>query len=69
MNELSVAELSIIDGGGLISSVAGGLAFAMIGAIVSLPVAAVTRDASVVGHTAILAGSVGLYVGAGCPFP
>lgn len=69
MSELSIDELSIIDGGGLIACVAGGLAFAMIGTIVSLPVAAVTGDASIVGHTAILAGSVGLYVGAGCPFP
>jgi len=69
MNELTISELNNIDGGGFLSCAAGGVAFAMIGAIVSLPVAAVTGDASVIGHTAILAGSVGMYVGAGCPFP
>lgn len=69
MCELTLDELTAVDGGGVISCVAGGVAFAMIGAIVSLPIAVATGDASVVGHTAILAGSVGMWVGAGCPLP
>ncbi|MBP3593771.1 MAG: hypothetical protein J6J44_04530 [Lachnospiraceae bacterium] len=69
MNELSVNELVVVEGGGIISCLAGGVAFALIGTVVSAPVALAVGDASIVGKTATFAGSIGLYVGAGCPFP
>ncbi len=69
MCELTVDEMLCVEGGGIVSCVAGGLAFALIGAIVSLPFAAVTGDGAIVGKAATLSGSVGMWVGAGCPLP
>ena len=69
MNELSVNELIAVEGDGIISCLAGGVAFALIGTFVSAPVALAVGDASIVGKVATAAGSVGLYVGAGCPLP
>ena len=62
-------ELSEFDGGGVASMAAGAIAGAMIGTIISLPAAAVTGDTSLVGKAAIAGGSIGAYVGAGCPLP
>lgn len=72
MNEfinLKQDEMQDINGGGLVSMVAGGLAGAIIGVYVTLPVALIKNDASIVAKGAILGGSVGAYVGAGCPLP
>ena len=62
-------ELSEFDGGGVASMAAGAIAGAMIGTIISLPAAAVTGDTSSVGKAEIAGGSIGAYVGAGCPLP
>lgn len=62
-------EMQDVNGGGFISMVAGALAGAIIGTYVSLPVAVIKNDASIVGKGAILGGSAGAYIGAGCPMP
>lgn len=67
--ELNSHEVLIIDGGGIISSLAGGLAGGMIGAVVGLIPAAVTGDVSYITKTATAVGAVGVWVGAGAPLP
>lgn len=69
MIEMSLDEMSTVDGGGLISCIAGGVAFAMIGTILALPYAAVTGNGSAVAKMAVFAGSIGMWVGAGMPLP
>lgn len=72
MNEFVVLnenEIEELNGGGVASAFAGTLAGALIGTFVSLPYAAYKGDASIIGHAAIMGGSVGMYVGAGCPLP
>lgn len=72
MNEfliLTQDEMHDITGGGVVSLVAGGLAGALIGFYVSIPVAIVSNDPSVIAKGAILGGSAGAYIGAGCPLP
>lgn len=72
MNEFLILnnnEIEELNGGGVASAFAGGLAGALIGTFVSLPVAAYKGDASIIGHAAIAGASAGLYVGAGCPLP
>ena len=51
------------------SLVAGTLAGAIIGSMISLPYAAYKNDANIVAKAAIAGGSIGAYVGAGCPLP
>lgn len=72
MNEfvtLKNDEMLDINGGGVVSMAAGALAGAIIGGYVALPVAVVKKDPSIAAKGAILGGSVGAYVGAGCPLP
>ena len=67
--DLQKFEAEEINGGGVASLAAGALAGAMIGSIVSLPYAAYKSDIRVVGKGAIAGGSVGAFIGAGCPLP
>ncbi len=69
MSEMTQNELQYVEGGGVMSMVAGGLAFAMIGGFVALPVSAITGDLSYMGKMATFCGGIGIYVGAGCPLP
>lgn len=66
---LNEREYQELNGGGVVSCVAGAMAGAIIGTMVSLPYAAYKGSASAVGHAAILGASVGAYAGAGCPLP
>lgn len=69
MKELSVEMLSEVEGGGFLAMVAGGLAFGLLGSILSLPVAAFAGDGSIVAETAMTSGSIGMWIGAGMPMP
>ena len=66
---LNEYESEEVNGGGPIEMAAGAVAGGMVGAIVSLPYAAVKDDPSAVGRGAILGASVGAFIGAGCPMP
>ena len=66
---LSKNEVEEVNGGGVASLVAGTLAGAIIGSMISLPYAAYKNDANIVAKAAIAGGSIGAYVGAGCPLP
>lgn len=67
--DLKVLETEGISGGGLASLAAGTLAGGLIGTFVSLPYAAYRGDVRIVGKAAIIGGSAGAYIGAGCPLP
>lgn len=62
-------DLDNINGGGFLSMVAGTVAGAMIGSLVTLPYAVYKHDIHVTARSAIAGGSVGGFVGSGCPLP
>lgn len=68
--ELSLEEVQEnINGGGVLSCVAGGLAGAIIGAYVGLIPSVVTGDASYIKQSVVTGATAGVWVGAGCPLP
>lgn len=67
--ELAYDEAFKVDGGGILSAVAGGLAGVIIGCYVGMVPAIVTGDVSYIGKSVVTCGTVGLWAGLGCPTP
>lgn len=66
---LNYEEVSDVNGGGLLSAVAGTIAGGMIGMFAGVIPAVVAKDPSIIAKTTITCASAGLWVGLGCPIP
>ena len=62
-------EQESINGGGVMSCVAGGMAGALIGAFVGLIPSVVTGDATYIKQSVIAGTSLGIWAGAAAPAP
>ena len=62
-------EQESINGGGVVSCVAGGMAGAIIGSFVGLIPTVVTGDTTYIKQSVVACTSVGIWVGAGTPVP
>lgn len=68
--EITEAELTEnVNGGGLLSCIAGGIAGAIVGAYVGIVPAVITGDGDYLAQSVITGTSVGIWAGAGCPLP
>ena len=66
---LNYEEVTDVNGGGILSAVAGTIAGGMIGMFAGLIPAVVAKDPSIIVKTTITVASGGLWVGLGCPLP
>ncbi len=68
--EISMVEaIEDINGGGILSCIAGGMAGAIVGTFVGIVPAAATGNAKYIKQSVIAGTSAGVWVGAGCPLP
>ncbi|WP_458459185.1 hypothetical protein [Pseudobutyrivibrio sp.] len=69
MNQFNEIELMEVNGGGLVSAAAGGLAGGIIGFHAGLIPYAATGDTSYLTKSTIAGATTGVWAGLGCPIP